>query len=87
MIILGLTGSIGMGKSTAASMLLRLGIPLFDADRVVHGLLAPGGGAVREVADAFPGVRARSSPGPESLMAGVDFGGLQVAVVDSAGAP
>ena len=58
MIILGLTGSIGMGKSTAASMLLRFGIPLFDADRVVHGLLAPGGGAVREVADAFPGVRA-----------------------------
>ncbi len=57
MIILGLTGSIGMGKSTAAATLRRLGIPLFDADRLVHRLLAPGGSAVESVAAAFPGVR------------------------------
>ena len=57
MIILGLTGSIGMGKSTAANMLRRLGVPLFDADAVVHRLLAPGGAAVRPVEKAFPGVR------------------------------
>ena len=57
MIILGLTGSIGMGKSTAANMLRRLGVPLFDADAVVHRLLAPGGAAVRQVEAAFPGVR------------------------------
>ena len=57
MIILGLTGSIGMGKSTAANMLRRLGVPLFDADAVVHRLLAPGGAAVRPVETAFPGVR------------------------------
>jgi dephospho-CoA kinase len=56
-IILGLTGSIGMGKSTAANMLRRLGVPLFDADAVVHRLLAPGGAAVRQVEAAFPGVR------------------------------
>ena len=56
MIILGLTGSIGMGKSTAANMLRRLGVPLFDADAVVHRLLAPGGAAVRQVEKAFPGV-------------------------------
>jgi dephospho-CoA kinase len=56
-IILGLTGSIGMGKSTAAAMLRRLGVPVFDADAMVHGLLAPGGGAVAAVARAFPGVR------------------------------
>jgi len=57
-IVLGLTGSIGMGKSTAAMTLQRLGVPLFDADRVVHRLLAPGGDAVDPVAAAFPGVRA-----------------------------
>jgi dephospho-CoA kinase len=57
-IVLGLTGSIGMGKSTAAMTLQRLGLPLFDADRVVHQLLALGGAAVEPVAAAFPGVRA-----------------------------
>lgn len=57
MIILGLTGSIGMGKSTAAATLRRLGLPLFDADAVVHRLLGPGGAAVRAVENLFPGVR------------------------------
>ena len=57
MIILGLTGSIGMGKSTAAKTLRRLGVPLFDADAVVHRLLAPGGEAVGQVEAAYPGVR------------------------------
>jgi dephospho-CoA kinase len=56
-IILGLTGSIGMGKSTASKTLRRLGVPLFDADAVVHRLLAPGGAAVGPVEAAFPGVR------------------------------
>jgi dephospho-CoA kinase len=46
-IILGLTGSIGMGKSTAATTLRRLGIPLFDADRMVHRLLAPDAATVQ----------------------------------------
>jgi len=57
-IVLGLTGSIGMGKSTAAATLQRLRVPLFDADRVVHQLLAPGGAAVESVAAAFSSVRA-----------------------------
>jgi dephospho-CoA kinase len=57
LIVLGLTGSIGMGKSTASATLRRLGVPLFDADRVVHRLLAPSGAAVPPVTAAFPGVQ------------------------------
>ena len=55
MVILGLTGSIAMGKSTAAAMFRRLGAPVFDADRTVHRLLGRGGEAVRSVEHAFPG--------------------------------
>lgn len=54
--ILGLTGSIGMGKSTAAAMLRRLGVPVHDADATVHRLLARGGAAVAQIERAFPGV-------------------------------
>lgn len=57
MIVLGLTGSIGMGKSNAAAALRRLGVPLFDADAEVHRLMGPGGAAVIAVDAAFPGVR------------------------------
>jgi dephospho-CoA kinase len=57
MIVVGLTGSIGMGKTTAARMLRRMGVALFDADQIVHRLLAPGGGAVVKVEAAFPGTR------------------------------
>lgn len=69
MIILGLTGSIGMGKSTAATALRSLGLPLFDADRVVHQLLGPGGAAVAPVAAAFPGTR-RGSGGIDRKLLG-----------------
>lgn len=56
MLVVGLTGSIGMGKSSAVAMLRRMGIPVHDADAAVHRLIGPGGGAVEEIAEAFPGV-------------------------------
>jgi dephospho-CoA kinase len=53
--ILGLTGSIGMGKSTVAGMLRDLGVPVFDADAAVHELQGPGGALLGEIEAQFPG--------------------------------
>lgn len=53
--IIGLTGGIGMGKSTAAAAFRRARIPVFDADAAVHRLQARGGRAVRAIEAAFPG--------------------------------
>jgi dephospho-CoA kinase len=55
MIILGLTGGIGMGKSTAAAAFRRARIPVFDADAEVHRMQARGGRATRAIGAAFPG--------------------------------
>lgn len=55
MILLGLTGSIGMGKSTVAAMFADEGVPVFDADAVVHRLQGPEGALVTEIEKKFPG--------------------------------
>ncbi len=61
-VILGLTGSIGMGKSTVANMLRDLGVPVFDADAEVHKLQGPGGLLIPAIEEAFPG-----TTGPEGV--------------------
>jgi dephospho-CoA kinase len=76
MIVLGLTGSVGMGKSTAAAMFRRLGVPVHDSDATVHRLLAPGGAAVPRVVAVFPGVSDRQG--------GIDRGELGARVFGDA---
>jgi dephospho-CoA kinase len=53
--VIGLTGGIGMGKSTVAKMFAQAGVPAFNADEAVHELQAPDGRAIPALARAFPG--------------------------------
>lgn len=71
MTVLGLTGSIGMGKSAVTAMLRRAGVPVFDADAAVHDLQGPKGALLPEIEARFPG-----TTGP----AGVDRARLGAAV-------
>ncbi|WDA42290.1 dephospho-CoA kinase [Erythrobacter sp. BLCC-B19] len=60
--IIGLTGSIGMGKSTVAAMFAEAGIPVFDADAEVRAMQGPGGELLAPIEAAFPG-----STGPNGV--------------------
>lgn len=60
--IIGLTGSIGMGKSTVASMFEAAGVPVFDADAEVRAMQGPGGELIAAIEEAFPG-----STGPDGV--------------------
>ena len=65
MIVLGLTGSIGMGKSTVARMFADEGVPVFDADAAVHRLQGPEGALVERIEAEFPG-----TTGPQGVERG-----------------
>lgn len=71
MIILGLTGSIGMGKSATASLFRDGGVPVYDADAAVHALYAEGGAAVAPIEEAFPGVAEKGAIDRQKLRARV----------------
>ncbi|HEX3430146.1 MAG TPA: dephospho-CoA kinase [Rhizomicrobium sp.] len=68
-LLVGLTGSIGMGKSETARLFAKLGIPVHDADAAVHRLYEPRGAAVAAIAKAFPGCVAEGSVDRASLAA------------------
>ena len=75
--VIGLTGGIGMGKSTAAAAFRRAHIPVFDADAAVHKVQAKGGRAVRPIDSAFPGTIRDGA---------VDRNALRAAVIGNAAA-
>ena len=75
MIILGLTGSIGMGKSTTAKMFKMAGIPVYDADAAVHEIYEPGGAAVGPLSERFGDILKHG---------GVDRAALRASVTDDA---
>ena len=77
MMILGLTGSIGMGKSATAEMFREAGVPVYDADAEVARLYLPGGAAVSAIEAVFPGV---------TSVHGVDREALRARVIGDGGA-
>jgi dephospho-CoA kinase len=71
MIIVGLTGSIGMGKTAVADMFRRVGVPVFDADSAVHTLQGPGGVLIPAIEARFPGTTGPNGVDRQKLGAAV----------------
>lgn len=71
MIRIGLTGSIGMGKSAVAGMFRRAGVPVFDADAAVHALQGRGGALVAAIEAHFPGTTSDAGVDRQKLGAAV----------------
>ncbi len=67
MIRIGLTGSVGMGKSAVAAMFRRLGVPVFDADACVHALQGPDGASIAPIEARFPGTTGPDGVDRQSL--------------------
>ncbi len=74
--VLGLTGSIGMGKSATAALFAQRGVPVHDADAAVHALYGPGGAAAEAIGREFPGTL--------DAQGGVDRAALREAVLGDA---
>jgi dephospho-CoA kinase len=71
MITIGLTGSIGMGKSAVSAMFRKCGVPVFDADRAVHLLQGPGGRLLPAIEARFPGTTSAAGVDRQKLGAAV----------------
>ena len=82
-LIIGLTGSIGMGKSTVAAMFEAAGVPVFDADAEVRAMQGPGGELVAAIENAFPGTTDESGVSREMLGALVFGNAAQLARLES----
>lgn len=84
MVVLGLTGSIGMGKTTIANALKASGATIWDADAAVHRLLGPGGAALAPVLARFPDAAAGKGAGRQvdrSVLGARVFGDRQALAV------
>jgi dephospho-CoA kinase len=82
-LIIGLTGSIGMGKSAVAAMFADEGVPVFDADATVHDMQRAGGKLVAEIEAAFPGTTSADGVDRRALGAAVFGNRDQLAKLES----
>ena len=81
--VIGLTGSIGMGKSQTAALFAAEGIPVYDSDAAIHRLYAQGGAAVEKIAEKFPGAVKNGAVDRAALSAQVAGNPEKLALLES----